>query len=465
MTDFTFGMIQSLITNAGCIILRLWHILKAYLFFTGVMKNKMEFLNIGMCGPFVSMLQLALARGGFFDAEPDGRFCELTQSALRVFQTVSALEPSGVAGPKTWKALSPYLTGFMTARVKRGENLASLSRRFGTTEEAVAAANGITKSSALRQGSRVVVPLGFPVVPVNIPYSHALVSFCVSGLAARYPFLRLGKCGFSVMGRPIHVLKLGHGGNEVFFNAAHHASEWITTPLLLKFIENLSIEVAFEILSTGSSPLLEKTTLYTAPMVNPDGVDLVNGALPGTSHSRAGALKIAAEYPETPFPSGWKANIRGIDLNLQYPAGFEQARKIKAELGVASPAPSNFPGSRPLSAPESAALYRLARARKFSLALSLHTQGEVIYGKYLGKAPPHSAEIGAKLASLSGYEYADTPEASGHAGFTDWFINEYDRPAFTVEAGLGVNPLPLSQFEKIYDDNLELLKYALTATA
>lgn len=52
---------------------------------------------------------------------------------------------------------------------------------------------------------------------------------------------------------------------------------------------------------------------------------------------------------------------------------------------------------------------------------------------------------------------ADTPYNSSFAGFKDWFIQNYNLPGYTIEAGLGENPLPISQFNQIYEDNVGIL--------
>jgi hypothetical protein len=49
-------------------------------------------------------------------------------------------------------------------------------------------------------------------------------------------------------------------------------------------------------------------------MVNPDGVDLVNGFLESGPYYQM-AKAIGESYPDIAFPSGWKANIEGVDLN------------------------------------------------------------------------------------------------------------------------------------------------------
>ncbi len=56
----------------------------------------------------------------------------------------------------------------------------------------------------------------------------------------------------------------------------------------------------------------------------------------------------------------------------------------------------------------------------------------------------------------------DVPYASSFAGYKDWFIQTWRRPGFTIEAGIGKKPLPLSQFDEICRHNLPILVQGLT---
>lgn len=196
-------------------------------------------------------------------------------------------------------------------------------------------------------------------------------------------------------------------------------------------------------------------------MVNPDGVDLVNGVL-NNDYYLSEAKRYAASYPKISFPDGWKANINGVDLNLQYPAKWESAKEIKYAQGFTKPGPRDFVGYAPLSQPESKAVYSFTRGKNFSLTLSYHSQGEIIYWKYLDYEPENSREIAMYFGSVSGYSVEETPYASGFAGYKDWFIEAYDRPGYTIEVGIGQSPLPLSQFDKIYKDNIGILTGGIT---
>lgn len=103
------------------------------------------------------------------------------------------------------------------------------------------------------------------------------------------------------------------------------------------------------------------------------------------------------------------------------------------------------------------AVYHFTLLHSFNLVIAYHTQGQEIYWNFQNINPPRGYEIGSQFASVSDYSLVDVPYNSSFAGFKDWFIQDYKKPGYTVEAGLGKNPLPISQFDEIYRDNLGIL--------
>lgn len=423
----------------------------------------MKTLHLGSTGSEVELLQLALSRSGYYGGAKDGFFGTGTQNAVRRFQSDFALVPDGVVGERTWDALRPFLFGYFMLTVRAGDSFYRIAKRYDTTPEAIAAANPNADPENLKIGEKLVIPYGFDLVPSDMRYTSILTDLILDGLEARYPFLRSEVYGSSVLGRPLRAVNLGIGERSLLINASHHANEWITTPLVLRFLENFLKALIRNgtICGRSARSLYERVRLHIAPLVDPDGVDLVNGALDRGSEAYAEAKRIAARYPSVRFPEGWKANIAGVDLNLNYPADWEEARRIKFAQGWTTPAPRDFVGSEPLCAPESRALYEYTLSHSFDLSLSYHTQGRELYWRFKDAEPPRAHEIGEKMAAVSGYALADVPSESANAGYRDWFILNYDRPGYTVEAGEGVNPLPLSQLNEIYNDNIGIMITAM----
>lgn len=121
------------------------------------------------------------------------------------------------------------------------------------------------------------------------------------------------------------------------------------------------------------------------------------------------------------------------------------------------PSPRDFVGYGPLTEPESLAIYNFTLIHNFRLIIAYHTQGQEIYWNFQNINPPQGFEIGQKFANASGYLLTEVPYNSSFAGYKDWFIQEYNRPGYTIEAGIGENPLPISQFDEIYRNNLGIL--------
>ncbi len=268
------------------------------------------------------------------------------------------------------------------------------------------------------------------VVQTDISYTYNILQMNIKSFSVLYPFIEIGSIGNSVMGKSIPYLKIGSGTKEVFYNASIHANEWITSPVLMKFLENLSLAYVNDSYIYGylARNLLNSVSIYIVPMINPDGVDLVTGAINKNTDYYKNAQRIANDYPKIAFPNGWKTNVQGVDLNLQFPAEWEKAKEIKFSQGFISPAPRDFVGSRPLVALEAVALYRFTISHNFRLILAYHTQGRVIYWRFLDYLPPASYYIGEQFARSSGYLLEDTPFSSSFAGYKDWFIQNYNLP-------------------------------------
>lgn len=419
----------------------------------------MRNIYIGDVGVAVQYLQLALSRAGY-PLTINGQFDRTTCQALRAFLG------DGVGcyvDRKVWSQLLPYLKGYTIHIVTAGDTLWGIAETYDTQVSAILTANPSVDVMNLQTGTRLYVPFSFALVDESVPYTSKLTAYILEGLQVRYPFLVSGCIGKSVMGKEVCYLQLGKGDTQVSYNACFHANEWITTPVLLKFAEEYARAYAkgTRLYGEDTEMLYNTYSLYLVPMVNPDGADLVNGMIRNEDYLEQ-TKDIAADYPFIPYPDGWKANINGTDLNLQFPAGWENAREIKFAQGFTSPAPRDYVGEAPLSAVESTNMYHFTISHDFRLILAYHTQGEVIYWKYLDYEPEKSRQIAEYFAKVSGYTIEETPYASGYAGYKDWFIEHYDRPGYTIEAGLGENPLDMSQFAQIYEDNRLILLGGMT---
>ena len=304
----------------------------------------------------VEFLQNILRILGFYNGEIDGIYGNQTKTAVIRFQNNFELTADGIVGFKTWNTLSPYING----------------------------------------------DLGF-IVPTNISYSSSILQINLDSLSRLYPFIQVTSSGISILGTSIPVVKIGNGAKEVFYSASFHANEWITTPLLMKFLADYCYCYAnnLSIFGVNARNLYNYCTIYIMPMVNPDGVDLVTGEISSNSSLYSNTRLIANYYPNIPFPNGWKANIRGVDLNLQFPAGWEQARQIKFSQGFNQPAPRDFVGFGPLTEPESLAIYNFTLEHNFSLVISFHTQGKVVFWQFQNFNPPRSFYIGTQLSRVS----------------------------------------------------------------
>jgi g-D-glutamyl-meso-diaminopimelate peptidase len=413
-----------------------------------------------MRGTDVMEIQALLQKIGYNPGGIDGIFGPQTQQAVIAFQRDNGLTPDGIIGPNTYRMLEPMLLGYMRYSIQAGDTIYGLARRFYTTTARIVTANPGLNPYNLQIGQQIIVPFGIDVVDTNIAYTYEIMERDIQGLRVRYPFLEVGVAGRSVLGKNLYYIKIGNGPNQVFYNGSHHALEWITTPLLMKFIENFSKAYVDErnIRGYDVRDIWDQSTIYIIPMVNPDGVNLVlNGLQPDNPYYNE---LIRWNNGSTDFSQVWQANIRGVDLNHNYNALWERSKEAEAQYGITGPGPTRYSGPYPESEPESKTVADFTRNHNFRLVLAYHSQGEVIYWNFENMAPPVARRIGELFTQVSGYLLDETYGIASYAGYKDWFIQEYRRPGYTIEVGRGRNPLPIQQFDQIYNDNEEMLLLA-----
>lgn len=229
--------------------------------------------------------------------------------------------------------------------------------------------------------------------------------------------------GKSAEGRELFAFFTGrHEKPEGISQYAIHGREYVTALL------------ALEHLKRG----VPRGGVWILPLVNPDGALLSEIGLSSVSERRRKFL-LSLNGGSFDF-SQWKANAEGVDLNVNF-----DARWGTGIQNVRSPAPENYIGKAPFSAPESRALKQFTEEISPDFTVSFHTKGEEIYWKF--HQPPLRASRDKRLAKLlsaaTGYPLREAKGSAG--GYKDWCIEKRGIPAFTIEAGRGEFPHPLGR--------------------
>lgn len=328
--------------------------------------------------------------------------------------------------------------------IRKGDTLWKIASENHLSAEAILLLNQLADNGHLLAGETIELPekITRPCIQNNVYCNYKKMAAMIEDLSNLYPFITVNTIGESVLGNPIKEIRVGKGEKKVHINGSFHANEWITTLIIMRLLNTylLSLTDSDDKSRKQVENCYQKVELSLVPMVNPDGVNLVLNGPPLMLREQI----VQINKGDSEFVH-WKANIRGVDLNKQYPANWEIDKIRKAPK---SPAPRDFPGAAPLTEPEAIAMADLARDNQFACVLAFHTQGEEFYWGYEGYEPPESAEMAKEFAAKSGYkaiQYIDS-----HGGFKDWFLQEFRRPGFTIELGRGINPLPLSQFDDIF---------------
>ena len=269
----------------------------------------------------------------------------------------------------------------------------------------------------------------------------------ISFLNKKFASITVADCGKSVLGKTIFGLVIGEGSENILYVGGTHGLEWITSLLLLRFTENLA--EAYEnngcICGFNVTDILKNKRLIIIPELNPDGIDISLTGEEGCGIYKQQNIAICnGDF------SGWSANARGVDINHNFNADWYTLREKEEKNNIFGPSPGRYGGRYPESEPETKAITRLCRNIDISLLVTFHSQGEEIYYEYGNNTPEKSLYIAKMLSSVTDYTLVKNEGLASSGGLKDWFIEEFRKPAFTIEVGKGKNPLPLTDFDKIY---------------
>ncbi len=239
--------------------------------------------------------------------------------------------------------------------------------------------------------------------------------------------------GKSRFGRNIYAVKIGEGSPVGLAQYAIHGREYITSHLALKHFKRGVFKGSF----------------WLVPLANPDGALLSECGLASARRKCDRERLLSLNGGNENF-SLWKANGRGVDLNVNFDARWGTGAKNVLKAGA-----ENYIGSKPFSEPETRALKRFTEKIKPHYTVSYHTKGEEIYWYFYQsmRTCPRDKRLAAALSQSTGYPLAYAKGSAG--GYKDWCIQALKIPSFTIEAGDDTlcHPLGNEAIEDIINKN------------
>jgi len=228
----------------------------------------------------------------------------------------------------------------------------------------------------------------------------------------------LGKTAF---GHTMYAMKVGNGAPVGLVQCAIHGREFITARL------------AVEQYKTG----VKKGSCWFVPLANPDGALLSECGINAAPQEMRDVLK---RWNRGEDFSLWKANGRGVDLNVNFPARWGKGVK-----NVRHPGAENYIGERPFSELETIALKCFTEKVSPDYTVSYHTKGEEIYWYFHQpmRICARDKRLALRVSEITGYPLAYAKGSVG--GYKDWCIQRFGIPSFTVEVGKDVLTHPLRE--------------------
>lgn len=283
-------------------------------------------------------------------------------------------------------------------------------------------------------------------------YSYESMMADTKKLQHMYPeLIKTSSIGKSVEGRDLLLIEFGRGTDKVFVCGTHHAREYIATTYLMYAIDRYAYAYRTGSMWGQYNPkaILDNITFCIVPMINPDGVNLVQNGVYATKNPNAITGMGIYEGKKYGY-SSWKANVNGVDLNWNYNKDWSP-EKNKNPRGS-----SGFNGDYPYTEPETIAVSDYVDNNIFDAYLSFHTQGEIFYWADNKEEPLNVQEAIRIDTGFKGYEDSGTGVGGS---FFDYVYRKFNKPTITVELCpyIGNFPYPDKQFDTVWNPTKNIL--------
>lgn len=244
------------------------------------------------------------------------------------------------------------------------------------------------------------------VVEDTAQYTYAMIRSDLRYLEHVYPaFVHAEHLGKSEFGQDIATVRIGRSTPKkrcVYLVGNIHAREDYSSKLLMKFLNVYLLSIdGKSTLYPNARQWLDSIDIYITPVANPDGLNIAQedwSAIRDSFAAVKDSIVLEDSYRE------WKANGRGVDLNMTFDDGNFALKKGGAFHET--PASEGYKGERPAQPVETQRLQLFVQRHQPLITASFHTKGNILFW---ADANTHAifrnvdTEIMEKTAASSGF--------------------------------------------------------------
>lgn len=278
-------------------------------------------------------------------------------------------------------------------------------------------------------GKSDTLTVNVTIVDYTTPYTSDVVYRNIEALLASYPeLISTESIGTSVLGKDIPLIKIGTGERKAIVVAGLHSREGISVTFTMRCIEEYAEAYYSKSGKYGSynvKEMLDKFTLYIVPLMNPDGLDIVNTELEPVYDGFTLEGFERAKY---------KNNANGVNLNRNFPFmwGYSDDKNV---INITNPDTLSYAGESAGSEPETQAIMKVCNENEFEWLLDVHCRGNIMYYQdQYNEVTSADNRLASLLARRCGFTLQDKStayEISG--GLENWFRAEFGKPGICIE--------------------------------